>query len=178
MMGSEGMRNVLRRPRVRAGLLVALVLATALATTAGIGAANARAGGAGDNRALVDVDTTSAVTGQISDAVQNIFTFDPRDMARAEQAAQRVLTGDAVGQYDQLYGRVKKQAPEQGLAMTTTVKSLAVRTLNGDRADVLVFADQRATRPGVAQPGVGGAQVQIAAQRVDGQWKIAGITVL
>jgi Mce-associated membrane protein len=53
-----------------------------------------------------------------------------------------------------------------------------VESINGDRATLLVFLDQQATR---AQAGAGPQQLAAAgrltvtAQRVDGTWKIAAV---
>lgn len=159
-------------------LAVTLVLAVTAAAVAVVGWAKASDTAANANRAVVDTATTSAITGQLSDAVETVFSFEPKDMAKTEQSAQKLLTGDAIGQYNTLYGQVKQMAPAQGLTMTTTVKSIAVLSLIGDRADVLLFADQKATRNGSDQPSVGGAQLRLLAQQVDGTWRIAGITVL
>lgn len=164
----------------RRGVLVLTAVAVLLAgMSAGtiVGAKRAAEGSPATNAALVDTATTTAITGQITEAVQTVFSFDPKDIQRTSKAAQQLLTGDAIGQYNKLYGEVEKQAPEQQLTMTTTVKSVAVQTINGDRADVLVFADQKAVRAG-GQPSVGGAQLRILTQNVDGHWRIGGITVL
>lgn len=158
-------------------LVVAMVAATVvlagLATWFGIEAYAAANG----NQALSDQATTSEVNGQISDGVEKIFSYDFADTGKTEQAAKDLLTGGAVGEYNQLFTTVKQQAPIQKLVVTTTVKASSVTRLEGDRAEVLLFVDQNATRTDVGgQPSVGPAQVVINAEKHGDDWKIARIT--
>jgi len=176
--GSPPRPGLLARTSVLVGLAVGVVLAIAAAVVAVAGAGAASEEAAAANRAVVDAAATSAVTGQISDGVETVFSFDSKDMAKTERAAQELLTGDAIAQYNTLYGQLKQLAPAQGLTLSTKVKSIAVQTLTGDRADVLVFADQQATRAGADAPSVGGAQLRLLAAQAGGKWRIAGITVL
>ena len=127
------------------------------------------------NEALVDQAATSEVNGQMSDAVSKIFSYDFADTAKTEQAAKNVLTGDAIKQYDQLFATVKQQAPLQKLVVTTTVKASSVLRLEGDRAQVLLFVDQNATRTDNGGNQVGPAQVVVTAEKQGDQWKISNI---
>lgn len=128
------------------------------------------------NETLVDQSGTSEVNGQVSDAVSKIFSYDFADTGKSEQAAKNVLTGDAIKQYDQLFATVKQQAPQQKLVVTTTVKASSVLRLEDDRAQVLLFVDQNATRTDNGSNQVGPAQVVVNAEQHGDQWKISSIT--
>lgn len=165
--GRGGTKNLI------AAMLVATVVLAGLATWFGIEAYAVRNG----NQALADQATTSEVNGQISDGVEKIFSYDFADTGKTERAAKELLTGGAVGEYEQLFTTVKEQAPIQKLVVTTTVKASSVTRLEGDRAEVLLFVDQNATRTDVGgQPSVGPAQVVINAEKHGDKWKIAHIT--
>jgi Mce-associated membrane protein len=53
------------------------------------------------------------------------------------------------------------------------VPALAVKTLDGDRAILVVFLDQEARQVGKDKPLLATGRLAITAQRVDGRWKIA-----
>ncbi|CAG7630946.1 nuclear transport factor 2 family protein [Actinacidiphila bryophytorum] len=129
------------------------------------------------NTALTDTARTSEVKGQIAEAVNAVFSYDYADTARTDTAARRLLTGKAVQQYASMLAEVRAQAPAQKLVLTTTVTDTGVETIDGDRAHVLVFADQRNTS--TAEAGAGStyaaAMFAVDAVRQDGTWKIASI---
>ncbi|UWE08802.1 hypothetical protein [Actinacidiphila bryophytorum] len=129
------------------------------------------------NTALTDTARTSEVKGQIAEAVNAVFSYDYADTARTDTAAKRLLTGKAVQQYASMLAEVRAQAPAQKLVLTTTVTDTGVETIDGDRAHVLVFADQRNTS--TAEAGAGStyaaAMFAVDAVRQDGTWKIASI---
>lgn len=156
-----------------AALLAVTVVLAGLATWFGVEAYGAFYG----NRALADQAGTSEVNGQITDGVEKIFSYDFADTGKTERAAKDLLVGRAVGEYEQLFTTVKQQAPIQKLVVTTTVKASSVTRLEGDRAEVLLFVDQNATRTDIGgEPSVGPAQVVISAERHGDQWKIANIS--
>lgn len=127
--------------------------------------------GPASNEAMVDRGTTSEVNGEVSDAIATLFSYDYADTRKTEDAAQELLVGRAVQEYDQLFATVKKQAPKQKLVVTTTVKDSGVTYLQGDRARVLLFVDQNASRNG--QKGkVIPAQISVGVEKRGGQWKI------
>jgi Mce-associated membrane protein len=157
-------------------LLVPAVICAALAVWFHAEVHALRDEGPGANQALVDTADTSAVNGQITDAVQKVFSYDFANTAKTEDAAKSVLVGPAIQQYNQLFTTVKQQAPQQKLVVTTTVKSSGVMRLQGDRAQVLLFVDQNAVRTDTGQNNVGPAQISVDAVRQGGQWKIEQIT--
>lgn len=133
---------------------------------------------AASNTALTDNARTSEVKGVIAQDVNAVFSYDYADTARTDKAARKVLTGKAVQQYASMIAQVKQQAPKQKLVLTTTVTDTGVEMIDGDRARVLVYADQSNTSTAKgASTGSTYAAAMFAVDAVhqDGTWKIASI---
>ncbi|MGH3686805.1 MAG: hypothetical protein ACRDRU_15370 [Pseudonocardiaceae bacterium] len=126
---------------------------------------------AASNDALVDV----ATTGQVRDAVQRVFSYDFARLDDNERAVTDVITGPFAQDYHQKFTRVRELAPPQQAVVIATVPALAVKMLDGDRAIVVLFIDQRANRSGQARPLLAAGRFIVAAHRVNGSWKIAGV---
>lgn len=165
-----------RNPLVVIGAVI--IVFTALAGWFGTESYQLNNDSASSNIALVDSEATSSVIGQVTSAVQTVFSYNYTDTAHTEQAAQAVLAGSAIQQYNQLYAEVKKQAPVQKLVLTTTVQSVGVKVLSADRAELVVFVDQHAVRTDNSQNSSGPAQLSVNAERFNGVWKITNMTVL
>lgn len=182
-------RLAARRPRQRreagAGarrsmrLLVVLGLATIVFGGFGVWATLAahslRSTAAGQNVALTDRAGTSALNRQIDSAVNTIFSYNYADTARTRQAAQRLLTGPAIREYNGLFALVQQDAPKEKLVVTTTVTSSGVEFLAGDTARVLIFANQQDTLAGTHKTTYAGAMFAVTAVRQAGRWKIESI---
>jgi len=171
------------RPRPATVLTVALALLTVLlgglaAWSAGKASALHDSVATG-NSALTDTARTSEVKGTIAQAVNAVFSYNFADTARTDDAAKRVLTGQAVQQYATMLAQVRAQAPAQKLVLTTTVTDTGVELLDGDRARLLVFADQTNTSTAKsAAPAAttyAAAMFAVDAVHQDGTWKIATI---
>ncbi|WP_329522091.1 hypothetical protein [Spirillospora sp. NBC_01491] len=166
--------------RLRAVVLLG-VLTVALGGTAAWSAqqADALTGAASaQNDALSDNGRTSEVKGQITTAVNTAFSYNYADVGKTEKAAQELLTGKAVQQYNQLFALVQKQAPAQKQILTTAVTDSAVKSLTSDRARLLIFADQRNTRTDKGQTSYSAAVFAVGALYVNGKWKIDDIDTL
>ncbi|WP_434452767.1 hypothetical protein [Lentzea sp. E54] len=124
------------------------------------------------DQALVDPATTSAVNGQVREAVEKSFSYNFADVESTEKAARELLTGKALCQYNAVFGPVKEVAPQQKLVVTVRVVSSAVSSLKDGRATVLVFADQVTIRTTDNQSGGGTAMLRVSAVEVDDRWKI------
>ncbi|MFC7617949.1 hypothetical protein ACFQV2_35650 [Actinokineospora soli] len=124
------------------------------------------------NTAFTDPAATAEVKSKIVSALERALSYDYRDLDKTAVAVREVLAGRAVCEYDALFGQLKEVAPAQKLVHTTIVRELGVRSLTGDRAEVLVFIDQTSTRVEKKQTTASGAQLGVTAERVDGQWKI------
>ncbi|MFI0943650.1 hypothetical protein [Streptomyces sp. NPDC021020] len=164
-------------PLALALLAAATVLLGGFAAFAASRASGLHDSVAAHNTALTDTARTSEVKGQVAAAVNAVFSYDYADPARTDDAAKRLLTGKAVQQYATMLAQVRAQAPTQKLVLTTTVTDTGVDTIDGDRAHLLVYADQRNTS--TAKAGAGStyapAMFAVDAVRTGGTWKIAAI---
>jgi Mce-associated membrane protein len=160
-------------------LPAAVLVVTALLLGAFAGFAGSRAHGlradAATNTALTDSAATSEVTGQITAAVNTIFSYDYTDLAKTQAAARGLLTGAGACQYDKLFATIREQAPKQKLVVTVTVTNTGVELLDGDRARLLVFATQSSTSAVSGQTSTAGAMFAIDARRDGRVWRITGI---
>jgi Mce-associated membrane protein len=151
------------------------VLLGALGAWAAVAAHDLRATSASANLALVDAGATRAATSQVTSAVETIFSYSYADTGRTRAAAQGLLTGPAIGQYDQLFALVERDAPAEKLVLTTRVTNIGVELLSGSQARLLVFADQQDTVAGTAKSSYGGAMFAVTAVLRSGTWKIEDI---
>ena len=153
---------------------VCAVILSALAVWFGHQAQQVRAA-AGANTALTDNAATSEANGQVSAAVNTLFSYHYSDLDKTQRAARDLLTGKAVCQYDQLFTVVRRHAPEQRLVVTVTVTNSGVEMLTGNRARVLVFATQSDTSTATKQTSTAGAMFAVDAVRQEGSWRVANI---
>lgn len=174
---TRGTARVRALSRLHVALLGTAVLATATAVALGT-AAGHHPGSDQANHALVDRSGTAEVAAQASEIVETVFSFTPHSVGTTERAATRSLTGDAVKEYDKLYGDLLDKAQATHLSLRTSVASIGVQRLNGDRATVLVFANQRSEQQGAGSPTLGAAQLQLELLRIDGRWMLERITLL
>lgn len=130
------------------------------------------------NHALSDNARTAEVKGQITTAVNTVFSYNYADTAKTEKAAQELLTGKAVQQYNELFALVREQAPKQKQVLTTTVTDSAVTSLTDDSARLLIFVDQRNTRTDKNETSYSAAVFAIDAIYADGKWKVGNIDTL
>jgi Mce-associated membrane protein len=167
------------RPRWHRVLPVAFGAATvilgALGAWAAVEAHDLRANAASANDALVDASATRAVTRDVTSAVNTIFSYSYADTARTKSAAQRLLTGPAIRQYNQLFALVQQQAPREKLVVTTRVTNVGVELLTGGSARLLVFANQEDSKAGTSQASYGGAMFAVTAVNQRGRWLIESI---
>jgi Mce-associated membrane protein len=166
-----------RRPPLLAALILGAVtvILGAFGIYGTVHASSLRAQSAQQNTALIDPTATSTVRAQVDSAVQTIFSYNYADTAATRQAAQRLLTGPAIQQYNSLFALVQQQAPAEKLVLTTTVTDSGVELLTGDQARVLIFVNQQDTRAGTSQTSYGGAMLAVTAVFQAGQWKIEEI---
>lgn len=114
--------------------------------------------------------------GQITEAVGAVFSYDYASPTKAETAVTRYLTGKAVQQHADMLAEVRAQAPKQKLVLTTTVTDSGVEMLDGDRARLLIYADQRNTRTGKSEETTyAAAMFSVDAVRKGGTWRISSI---
>ncbi|MFC5910733.1 hypothetical protein [Streptacidiphilus monticola] len=128
------------------------------------------------NSALTDPAATAGVKGAVTAAVNSLFSYDYTDPSRTDTAAGRLLTGSAVRQYAALLAPVKQQATQRKLVLTTTVTGCGVEQMQGDRARLLVFAEQRDTSTAASGGSTEApAMFAVTAVRSAGTWRISAI---
>ncbi|GAA4785710.1 hypothetical protein [Streptomyces ziwulingensis] len=164
--------------------LVALCLLTlllgAFAGWAHARAENLRDDPAARNTALSDTARTSEIKGRTTKAVAALFSYDHADPAAFDQAAKEWLTGRAVAQHRDLFGAVRTQADKEKAVITTTVTDSAVERIDGDRARVLVYADQSSVSTAGDKKAeddgtYAGAMLALDVVHRDGHWLVSGI---
>nr|CEL16661.1 putative integral membrane protein [Kibdelosporangium sp. MJ126-NF4] len=121
----------------------------------------------------VDTQAMTEVNGQVKAGLEKIFSFsydkvDPN-------VAHDVLAGSAVGEYDKLIQQVRAEAPAQKLVLATRVTTTGVKSIDGDRAELLVFLDQVATRVDTGKTSGSAAALSITAEKQDGSWRIVSL---
>ncbi|MFI1014977.1 hypothetical protein [Streptomyces sp. NPDC020965] len=164
------------RTRLVAVLGVLTVLLGGFAAFAGGQAAGLRDDPAVRNSALTDLARTSELKGQITRAVEAVFSYDFAQPAALDRAVRDHLTGAAVRQHGTLLASVRAAGPRQKLVLTTTVTRSGVELIEGDRARVLVYADQSNTRTATkGETTYAAAMVAVDAVRVGDTWRIAAI---
>ncbi len=124
-------------------LLVAAVILAGFAAWAAVHAHSLRAGQADSNLALTDKALTRQVTTQVSSAVSTIFSYSYANPAATRQAAQKLLTGSAISQYNNLFALVEQKAPAEKLVLSTKVTDVGIELLTAGRARLLVFVNQQ-----------------------------------
>jgi Mce-associated membrane protein len=155
-------------------LAVAVVLLGGLATWSGLEWSHLRSGAAA-NTALADSAGTSEVVGQVTSAVNTTFSYDYTNVGKTEKAAQSLLTGAALCQYNAIFKLIQQDAPSQKLVVTTTVTSTGVQMLEGDQARVVMMVNQKDTKVSTNQPVASQAALAVNAVKQDGKWKISNI---
>ena len=163
-----------RRATVLAVLAAVCVVAAAGAVWLGVQAR----GAAPDDVAHVDGARTRQVSEQVGTAVTAVFSYDRGDLARTERAADRMLTGSARREYDATFARLREQAGGSGAVQSTTVRSVGVRSLEGDRAQLLVLADRRVLDEDMRSRGSHVVWIDVVAVHTDGGWRIAEMSPL
>jgi Mce-associated membrane protein len=162
-------------------LLAALVLLTAAAVVFGVQDARLRSTPAATNIALVDVGATAEAAGQLSDAVETVYSFDFARLDENENAAREVITPAFAAEFERLFAEVRARAPEQQAVVSATVTMSAVKELSADRAVLVAFVDQQATRAAPdaqSQQLAAAGRLTVTGEKVDGRWKIATVTPL
>ncbi|HVK21709.1 MAG TPA: hypothetical protein VM677_10160 [Actinokineospora sp.] len=159
------------------GFVVLAVIAMVL-FAAGVAALVAAGRVGADNSALVDVGATAQVVQEVDTGLEQIFSYRFDDTLATEDAAAGLLVGDAKAQYEKLFDQVRQHSGAQKLTLRSRVAISGVTMLSGDRAELLVFIDQSATRADTDVSSSGAAQLSVQAQRVDNRWRITGLRSL
>jgi Mce-associated membrane protein len=163
----------------RALLVVALALITVAALVLGtvfVVKALDKRRGTPDNIALVDQVKTQEVISQVSADVVKIFSYNYASAAASQQAAESVLVDPGKQQYLTLFRLLQSKAPGQKLTLVVKIVQVALISLSGPNARLLVFLDQTSTRAPDNASSTTAAQLQISAVENGNSWLVNGIT--
>lgn len=163
------------RPYLVSALLVALTVVGLVGAWRGY---ELRSTPAAQNLAVVDTTAIAEVQSEVSQALTRVLSYSYDDPEPTEQAADEVLSGQAREEYDTLFASLQERAPGQQLVLTAQVQTAAVKELTTDTARLLVFLDQSSQRADDDEASVSAAQLAVEAERVDGAWKVTGLTPL
>ncbi len=130
------------------------------------------------NDALVDVATTAQVVNDVDEALEAVYSYDVARLDENERTARELITEDFSDDYRLLVDEVRQPAPDQPAAVSAVVASSAVRLLDGDRAIVVAFINQRVTGGVNAEQFAVPARLTVTAERVGDRWMIAAIDVV
>lgn len=184
--GTKGTPST-RTRRLPAVLCLLTVLLGGFAAYAATQASSLRDDPATRNTALTDIARTSEVKGAATKGVEAVFSYDFADPEALDRAVRTHLTGEAVRQHTTMLAAVRDQGPKQKLLLTTTVTESGVERIDGDRARVLVYADQSNTRTAPAKSGgkaaddertYAAAMLAVDLVRTDGTWRITNLDTL
>lgn len=160
------------------GLLAAvLVVAVACSVWFGVRSYELRAGPSAANDALADPKATEEVVARVSAGLKSVFSYDYANLDRTERAVDLALTGSAAAQYREKFDAAAARAKREKLVRVSTVRSIGVRELSGDRATLLVFLDQQLL-PAEGKAKSSTATLDVTAVRAGGTWRIAELTTL
>jgi Mce-associated membrane protein len=168
----SGARRGLRLPVALAGVAVVL---GGLAVWFAVEAGNSGSGVNTQNLALLNSSATTEVNRQVTAAVNTIFSYNYADTAKTRSAAQALLTGKAIQEYNTLFKLVEQDAPTEKLVLTTTVTNSGVSMLTATQAQVLVFANQQDTAGSTRSTTDAGAMFSVDAVLQGHTWKISNI---
>jgi len=127
------------------------------------------------NRAVVDAEATTEVQSAVTNGLLQVFSYDFSDPSPTAAAADEFLAGDARKEYDLLFKQLQEKAPGQKLVLSAEVQVAAVKSLDADSAELLVFLDQASQRSTDKESSISAAQIAVEAAKVDGQWRVTAL---
>ncbi|MQA10053.1 MAG: hypothetical protein GEU98_16160 [Pseudonocardiaceae bacterium] len=173
------MRSAWRGRRLPVLLIVVAVLLTGFGAWSTVRAYALRSSESADNQALVDAEATAEVNAAVSNSLNKVFSYSFDKTEATEQAAKNGLRGQALETYNALFDQVRELAPKQRIMVTTRVVRSGMKTLTDDRARLLVFLDQSASRAdgggGNDSNSSAAAQLSVTAERHGDSWLITEI---
>ncbi len=130
------------------------------------------------NRAMIDIGATDEVATRARTVSEELFTFTYTDLEAHKSTFAELTTGAFSRKYAELFETIVSQATSQRLTLESTVADLAVRQLDDESAEVLVFLDQTSTRADTGAETQAKSSFLASLQRVDGTWKFSHLTIL
>jgi Mce-associated membrane protein len=165
-----------KRMRLLVGVAALAVLLVCASVVLAVGAVTARTSGPLANKAFLDTGQTAELVGQVTSAMTTVYSYNYSTLPANEAAAKGLVTGKFADEFARVFEPVKQLAPQEQAVLKSTVPAAGVILLQGDRARLLMMVDQTGTRGTAKEPTGATARLLVDAQKVDGRWKIAGVT--
>lgn len=128
-----------------------------------------------ENRALIDLPATERVRSDVRAAVERVYGYSYRSLDANERSARAVVTGPFAEEFSRQFEAVRQLAPQQKAVVAATVVDIAVRSLTGTSAELVVFVDQTLTNAKLREPASTGGRLLVTAQLGAGRWKISDV---
>ncbi|SCG40480.1 hypothetical protein [Micromonospora coxensis] len=164
--------RVLRRRRVRVGLVPALVVGIVVA------AAVAGLGWWGEHRAQRRDAAVRQALATAPAAAKAIFSYDHRTFDDSIANGRTFVTGSFGAEYEQTTSALKQTAAEQQAVVAAEVSATAVVTATDDRVELLVYLNQYRRNVSTAGEKVDQNRVVLTLVPVDGEWKVSHATAI
>lgn len=149
-------------------LAVAVVVVTVL-TWLRLGA-----GGGGEGAGLDD-ERVRAAQSAAEQAAVPVLSYDFRDLDGNLVEAQSYMTDEYAVERSDLINDLRPTIEQTQTVVDAEVLSSAITRVTEDRVDVLAMVDQRTTQAG-GEPTVFPMWSTLSMTRVDGEWRVAGVT--
>lgn len=174
---SRGARATDRLPRPGTTGFVVVLLVAALLGAGFAAFATQRAADVRDrlpaNAAVVQKGATGRAAAEVAAALEQVWAYDYRDLDTSAAALDAATTRRFRDAYADTRARIVELAPPAKAVVTAKVVDIAVQRLRGDRAVLIAFLDQSATKDGGT--AAAGARLRVEAVRVDGRWRVDAI---
>jgi Mce-associated membrane protein len=126
-------------------------------------------------------DAVEEATGSARAAAERdivpVLSYDYRTLDDDQAAAHDVITSDyREDDYDPLFEVIRDNADETETVVDVEVIASSVVRAGDERAEILLFVNRPTTNARTEEPVVYRDQVTVSMQRVDGEWKIDGLT--
>ncbi len=128
----------------------------------------------GGNTAFVDTAATSEVAAAAINAVQKTYSYTFTTIGSDLTAATALMTPDMASKHQANIATIKDAVTQAKTTSKAQVTADGVRTLQGDRAEVVAFVVVTSDNGGTALAPVP-LRFTAQMQRVDGTWKLSGL---
>jgi len=132
-----------------------------------------------ESGAQTQVDAEDAATAAASTAVETMLSYDHATIADDLDAATTLMTPDFAKEYEELAPQVIAAAEQRKIDVAATVRAIAPlecgQECSTSQVRLLAFVDQHRTIAG--KPGTPAAlSAVVTMKKVDGTWRVAGLT--
>ena len=162
------------RRRGLRGAVVVLALAVLLGAFAVVASFKPGTATTADNTAFVDTAATGEVAAAAINAVQKTYSYSFSTIGSDLTAATDLMTPDMASKHQANIATIKDAVTQAKTTSKAQVTADGVRTLQGDRAEVVAFVVVTSDNGGTALAPVP-LRFTAQMQRVGGTWKLSGL---